>query len=150
MTAQDAGPAVLYALNRRHVLADAVLAAVGSSAAVEAFLVEQLATWEPPARAVVIFGSWARGEAGPDSDLDLLLVRDDTVDADGAWGDQAHATGQALEALTGNAVQFVQVTDSQLATAVREDQPLIAGLRRDGRVLVGPSLRTLLTVGAAA
>lgn len=150
VTAQDAGPAVLYALNRRHVLADAVLAAVGSSAAVEAFLVEQLALWEPPARAVVLFGSWARGEAGPDSDLDLLLVRDDTVDPDGAWGDQVHATGQALEALTGNAVQFVQVTGSQLATAVREDQPLIAGLRQDGRVLLGPSLRTLLTAGAAA
>lgn len=27
----------------------------------------------PPAR-VILFGSWARGEAGPDSDLDFLVV----------------------------------------------------------------------------
>ncbi|WP_380171029.1 nucleotidyltransferase domain-containing protein [Kineococcus sp. DHX-1] len=150
MTAQDAGSAVLYALNRQHVLAAAVLAAVGSPPAVEAFLVDRLAAWNPPARAVVLFGSWARGEAGPDSDLDVLLVRDDTVDVDGPWGDQVHATGQALEVMTGNSVQFVQVSRSQLATAVREDQPLIASLRQDGRVLAGPSLRALLTAGTAA
>ncbi|WP_432509453.1 nucleotidyltransferase domain-containing protein [Kineococcus auxinigenes] len=150
VTAQDAGSAVLYALNRQHVLADPVLAAVGSTASVEALLVERLAGWDPPARAVVLFGSWARGEAGPDSDLDLLLVRHDAVDADGAWGEQVHATGQALEVLTGNAVQFVQITGSQLATAVREGQPLIIGLRQDGRVLAGPPLRELLAVGATA
>jgi len=26
--------------------------------------------------AIILFGSWARGEAGPDSDVDLLLVMD--------------------------------------------------------------------------
>ncbi|GAB3603571.1 hypothetical protein GCM10027586_06660 [Kineococcus gypseus] len=132
------------------MLADAVLAAVGSTAAVEALLLERLAGWDPPAQAVVVFGSWARGEAGPDSDLDLLLVRRDAVDVDGAWGEQVHATGQAVEVLTGNAVQFVQVTLSQLVTAVHEDQPLIRGLRQDARVLVGPPLRALLAAGATA
>jgi uncharacterized protein len=28
----------------------------------------------PPAR-VILFGSWARGEAGPDSDLDFLVIQ---------------------------------------------------------------------------
>ncbi|WP_432561586.1 nucleotidyltransferase domain-containing protein [Kineococcus sp. SYSU DK003] len=150
VSAQDAGSAVLYTLNRHHVLAGPVLAAVNSAAAVEALLVQRLAAWDPPAQAAVVFGSWARGEAGPDSDLDLLLVRDDAVDADGAWGAQVHEAGRAVELLTGNVVQFVQVTGSQLAAAIREDQPLLASLRQDGRVLVGPPLRELLAVGATA
>ncbi|WP_442907719.1 helix-turn-helix domain-containing protein [Kineococcus sp. G2] len=82
--------------------------------------------------------------AGPDSDVDLLLVRSHGVDPDGAWGEQVHRTGSELEALTGNAVQFVQVTDHQFAEAVRQDQPLVASLREDGRVLVGLSLSELL------
>ncbi|WP_432493103.1 nucleotidyltransferase domain-containing protein [Kineococcus auxinigenes] len=116
---------VLHTLDRDHVLAGAVLAAV-------------------------LLGSRARGEAGSDGDLDLLLVRDDGVDLDGPWGEQVHHLGEEVEALTGNAVQFVQVTRSQLSTAAREGQPLLAGLRADGRVLVGPGLRMLLTeVGRA-
>jgi hypothetical protein len=33
-------------------------------------------------RKVILFGSAARGEAGPDSDLDLLIVLDDEVPPD--------------------------------------------------------------------
>jgi len=147
---QDVGSAVLHRLNRSHVLSGPVLAAVAAAGTVEAWLVDRLQRWVPPPAAVVVFGSWARGGAGPGSDLDLLVVRADDVDADGSWGDQVHATGEELEALTGNPVQFVHVTAAQLATAVREGQPLVTGLREDGRVLVGPSLRVLLTAGAPA
>ncbi|WP_337062372.1 nucleotidyltransferase domain-containing protein [Kineococcus sp. G2] len=150
LLAEDTGPAVQYRLNRDHVLAGAVLAAVNATGTVEERLVERLRQWSLPAVAAVLFGSWARGEAGPDSDLDLLLVRDDGVDLDGPWGEQVHRLGEDLEALTGNAVQFVQVTRSQLSTAVREGQPLLAGLRADGRVLAGPGLRALLAEGARA
>ncbi|NAZ83659.1 helix-turn-helix domain-containing protein [Kineococcus sp. R8] len=150
VTTQDAGSAVLYRLNRSHVLSGPVLAVVAATGTVEAWLGDRLGRWSPPPVAVVLFGSWARGAAAPDSDLDLLVVRADDVDADGPWGEQLHATGEELEALTGNPVQFVQVTTAQLATAVREAQPLITGLRQDGRVLVGPSLRALLAAGGPA
>ncbi len=141
---EDVGPAVQYRLNRAHVLAAPVLAVVDADLAVEEWLVEQVRRWSPSARAVVLFGSWARREAGPDSDLDLLVVREDHVDPDGPWAEQVHATGNELEARTGNAVQFVHVSATDLATAVREEQPLISSLRLDGRVLVGPDLRELL------
>lgn len=150
VTIQDVGSAVLYRLNRSHVLSGPVLAVVAATGTVEVWLVDRLGRWSPPPVAVVLFGSWARGAAASDSDLDLLVVRTDGVDAEGPWGEQLHATGEELEALTGNPVQFVQVTAAQLATAVREAQPLITGLRRDGRVLVGPPLRVLLSAGAPA
>lgn len=151
VSAEDAGSAVHYRLNRAHVLAGPVLAALNAPGAVEEWLVEQVRRWSPPPAAVVLFGSWARGEAGPASDLDLLILREDTVDADdGPWGEQAHHLGEGLEALTGNPVQFLQVSRAELAEAVGEGQPLIASLRTDGRVLLGPSLRELLGVGTRA
>ncbi|WP_432533735.1 nucleotidyltransferase domain-containing protein [Kineococcus arenarius] len=147
LLAEDSGPAVLYRLNRHHVLAGAVLQITVAGDAVEKWLSRRLAQWSPAPRAAVVFGSWARGEAGPGSDVDLLLVRDDDVDPDGPWGEQVHRTAGDLEAFTGNAVQFVQLTDRQLAEAVDQEQPLITGLRADGRVLLGPALQVLLRAG---
>jgi predicted nucleotidyltransferase len=148
--AQDAGSAVQYTLNRDHVLASVVLGAVNAVRSVEEDLVARLSAWSPPPHSAVLFGSWARGEAGPDSDLDVLLVREDAVDVDGEWSGQVHRLGENFEAATGNAVQFVQLNRSQLTEAVIQQQPLIAGLRSDGRALVGPSVRELLSVGAPA
>jgi predicted nucleotidyltransferase len=151
VTAEDAGSAVQYRLNRDHVLAGLVLAVVNAAGVVEEWLVEQLRRWSPQPAAVVLFGSWGRGEAGPASDVDLLLVRDDAVGVDdGGWGEQVHHLGEALEVMTGNPVQFVELSRSQLSEAVEEGQPLIAGLRVDGRGLVGPGIRELLGIGAPA
>ncbi|WP_369068851.1 nucleotidyltransferase domain-containing protein [Kineococcus terrestris] len=150
LLAEDTGSAVLYRLNREHVLAGPVQDAVTATDSVEGRLTDLLGQWSPAPRAVVLFGSWARGHAGPDSDVDLLVVRDDDVDPDGPWGHQVHRTGRAVEALTGNPVQFVQLTREQLVQAVRDEEPLVASLRADGRVLVGPPLRDLLCAGGDA
>ncbi|GAA4964947.1 nucleotidyltransferase domain-containing protein [Kineococcus glutinatus] len=149
LLAEDTGSAVMYRLNRRHVLAGAVLQAASATDSVEQWLVERLARCSPSPRAAVLFGSWARGEAGPDSDIDLLLVRatdvdPESADLDEAWAQQVHVLGEDLEALTGNTVQFVHLDEHQLVQAVAQEQPLIANLRTDGRVLLGPSLRELL------
>ncbi|MDO9709631.1 nucleotidyltransferase family protein [Paracraurococcus lichenis] len=46
----------------------------------ESLLRQIVATYNP--RRVILFGSHARGEAGPDSDLDLLVVLDDDAPED--------------------------------------------------------------------
>ena len=35
--------------------------------------------WTRPGRSAYLFGSRARGDAGPDSDYDLMLVMEDTA-----------------------------------------------------------------------
>jgi predicted nucleotidyltransferase len=42
---------------------------------VEAYLIEALRDYEPDR--IVVFGSHARGGAGPDSDVDVLVVKND-------------------------------------------------------------------------
>jgi predicted nucleotidyltransferase len=85
-----------------------------------------------------MFGSAARRDGDADSDIDLLLVRSDDIDANAeTWVTQRHELAQAVERLTGNAVQVVELSTAELAKAVRRKEPLISQLRADGIVLAG-------------
>jgi predicted nucleotidyltransferase len=42
--------------------------------------------WTEPRRRVILFGYTARGKAGPDSDIDLLVVVDDDTPGDNPGG----------------------------------------------------------------
>jgi predicted nucleotidyltransferase len=79
---------------------------------------------QPNIRLAVLFGSVARGEAGEDSDFDLLvdLGRDDYL---------AHAdAAAALEDAAGRRVQMIALSEAERAPL------LLADVLRDGRVLV--------------
>jgi len=86
-------------------------------------LVQTLRT-QPSARLAVLFGSVARGDEQPGSDLDLLLeLRDDDYLARAELRDR-------LEAVSGRGVQLVSLEQA-------EDAPLLlVDVLRDGRVLV--------------
>jgi predicted nucleotidyltransferase len=86
-------------------------------------LLEALRT-RPEVRLAVIYGSFARGEAGPESDLDILVrLRDDTY--------LARATLiELLQRTSGRRVQLVSLEQAEEAPL------LLADILRDGRVLV--------------
>ncbi|WP_292540696.1 nucleotidyltransferase domain-containing protein [Methanothrix sp.] len=42
-------------------------------------------SWEKRVLGVLLYGSWARGDAGPDSDIDLCLVAPEAEDRAGLW-----------------------------------------------------------------
>lgn len=78
VTVYRAGRADLYQLDREHVLYKSLHSLFSDEAAVEAqllsFLRSRLRSAVPRAREAYVFGSVARGEARPGSDLDLALV----------------------------------------------------------------------------
>ncbi|MBK5222734.1 MAG: nucleotidyltransferase domain-containing protein [Acidimicrobiia bacterium] len=87
---------------------------------------------------MVLFGSAARRDGDADSDIDLLLVRDGSVHPDDeTWAEQRHGLARDVERWTGNTVQIIDLSESELATAVRRNEPLISALRADGIVLAG-------------
>jgi predicted nucleotidyltransferase len=94
--------------------------------------------WTLAPASLVLFGSAARRDGDADSDIDLLLVRNDATDTDDeTWAGQRHTLARDLERWTGNTVQIVDLSESELAKAVRRKEPLISGLRADGIVLAG-------------
>jgi Nucleotidyltransferase domain len=74
VTATQMGRNLVHELNRDHVAARAALALADLRLELWKRLRETLSEWtEKPVHAAV-FGSAARGDGGPDSDIDLLLV----------------------------------------------------------------------------
>lgn len=101
-----------------------------------------VADWTVPPASLVVFGSAARRDGDAASDIDLLLVRPDKVDADDEmWAGQRHGLAQSVERWTGNSVQVVELSTAEQAKAVRRREPLISQLRADGVVLAGSDLR---------
>jgi predicted nucleotidyltransferase len=146
--AEQHGQAFSYELNRDHVLAPAVMAAAGVMDTLEARLRACLSVWSPTPIAAILFGSFARRDGNVDSDIDVLIVRDDDTPEDHvAWVAQRYDLARDLERWTGNTAQIVEVPAAGLAAAVTRGDDLIDALRRDGRSLIGPDVHILLAAG---
>lgn len=126
-----------YVLNREHVLAEVVIRAAAAADRVEELIGDLVGRWAIAPHAVVLFGSFARRDGGEDSDVDIFLVRPDTVEDGGPWAEQRYELARRVEAWTGNHAQILEVSAGELADAVRRDVPLIQSLRDDGRCLAG-------------
>jgi predicted nucleotidyltransferase len=135
----------MYRLNRDHVLAPAVLTAAGARQEFLRRLMDGCAQLRPPVVSAALFGSVARRESGPDSDVDLLLVvADDTGTDDTTWSDQVrHLQAQVL-AWSGNRLEIVTVTRTHLADLVVGDEPIVGSWRDDAMTLAGSGLPKLL------
>lgn len=149
--AQPAGPAVLYTLNRDHLLADPVLVAVATRSTLLARLREQIEAWPIPAVHTSLFGSTARGEAGPDSDLDVLVVRPDDVGGDDPdWAAQLADLEHRVASWTGNPLAWFETDRAGLERATSDGEPLLDALRTDGVHLTGPDIRRLITTTSSS
>jgi Nucleotidyltransferase domain len=135
----QAGRAKLYRLNRQHLCAESIEHLVATPSALVLDLRDEIELWEIPPRYAVLFGSVARREAGPQSDLDLLIVRPDDVGGDSpTWLRQLGYLEDAATAWTGNDARIVELGEEELTAGTR----LLQGVLKDGIELFG-SLRSL-------
>ncbi len=143
--ADRVGNAVQYVLNRDHVLVPAIDELLAAASVVERGLRELAGECEPAPASIVLFGSFARRSGGPESDVDLLLVRPSGVHPDDrAWGEVRLDLAQHVESWTGNRCQVVEVTRTELRTGAARKEPLVASLVADGRDVFGAPLEALL------
>lgn len=76
-------------------------------------LLSQAEAWQHPPTFGALFGSAARGDMSPGSDLDILLVRPDGIDAD-AWDADLQTLGEAVTRWTGNDAQIIDLLESEV------------------------------------
>ena len=147
---QPAGSARLYRLNRDHLLAAPVLAAVAARETLLNRLRDAISSWEVPCLHASLFGSLARGEAGPDSDIDVLVLRPATVaEDDETWQQQLTELEHRVARWTGNPLSWFETTEEALARVLtgagdEGEEPVISSWREDAFHLTGEPLRTLL------
>jgi predicted nucleotidyltransferase len=145
VVAEPTNHGYVYRLNRDHVLTPAVLTAADARQEFLRRLTEACAHLRPTAVSAVVFGSVARRESGPASDVDLLLVVPDDADTDDVvWRDQIrHLEAQVL-AWSGNRAEIITVTRTHVSELVADGEPIVHSWRADALTLTGTDLRKLL------
>lgn len=146
VTRQVAGSSYLHRLNREHLAADAVIQLASIRDRLIGRIIDEVGTWHAPAEGVWLFGSVARGDGGLDSDVDILAVRVDDMEADDSlWLAQIDGLAQAVASWTGNDCRIVEYSAEEIARLAGDGDPLVRSIRSEGIRIAG---RRSLLVGA--
>jgi predicted nucleotidyltransferase len=142
---QEAGNAILYRLNRRHLAAPAIEMLTDIRRALLTRLAEAFAAWDPRPAHASMFGSAARGDGDANSDIDIFLVRPEDVDVeDRAWRKQTDRLTDDVEGWTGNHVSVAEISEAELDGLRRRRPAIVASLEADALTMAGPDASTLL------
>lgn len=125
------GPAG-YVLNREHVAAPAVLQLAALHGEAAARIRGWLQGRTEDVVAAGLFGSAARRDGGPDSDLDVVVVT-----ATPAGHDLADELADAIERWTGNRGQVVLLAREEVKTLLDEGRSIVSSWRTDLQMLIG-------------
>lgn len=112
----QAGPVRVFSLNREHLAADAIIGLSRLRAQLVERLTTAVSTWQVKPLAAAVFGSVARAEAGPDSDIDILVIRPARRSPEGpVWSTQIGDLQTAVTKWTGNDARVLEYGADELA-----------------------------------
>lgn len=137
------GRTMRYWLNREHVAANAIVELASLPDSVIERIRLTVAEWSVQPVVVSMFGSAARGDMSPDSDIDLFVVGPADIADDDAWDDQIAELERLVSTLTGNDARVLAYRTSELDA--RRD-PVLQEIERDSVHIVGDRtfLRSML------
>jgi predicted nucleotidyltransferase len=136
----------VYRLNRDHVAVPHIEALTRVRDEIVGNIRTEVAGWEVKPSHAGLFGSFARGDADSESDIDVLLVRPDSpaeLDED-AWLEQLDRLDRRIRAWTGNAAQIVDLAPATLGLMARDADPLVDSWRAEDVQVHGETLLELL------
>lgn len=139
VSAVTVGPSNLYSLNRDHLAAPYVVALACLRDQVIDLLRQRLARWKKPAAYSALFGSAVTGEMRAESDIDLFVVRPDSIaDDDSSWARQLQDLAHDGSRWTGNDLKIFEMSEADARAGLVKDEPVVRDIREHGIRLAGP------------
>jgi predicted nucleotidyltransferase len=138
----------LYRINREHHLAEPLAALFEAEASrtgeVRRALRSALesAGLTDAVRSAVLYGSNARGEAEPRSDIDVLVVTRNGTDV-GQVRDVLMDVGRSIEACLGPSLSAYVLPESRVRERYQDGDPLMLTVASEGRELFGAPFREM-------
>lgn len=132
-----------FELNRSHLIVGHLMSLDRARDSVLDEIRSAVTSWLREPRAVVLFGSVARGEDTAASDIDLLIVWNVHTSITEGSREECRQLAERVHALTGNTLSIIEFTDDTWATALLTGDPFVNSIARDGLSLTGTSVRAL-------
>jgi hypothetical protein len=137
-------PSSQFRMIRENVAAQAIIKLSRSRDAALSQIGSAAARVSVPPVSVIVFGSIARGDADRQSDLDVIVVRpDDVDDDDDVWATAIERWRREAQAITGNAIEVLEVTQDEARTKLSGSAQLWRDVARDGIVVHGVTMNEL-------
>lgn len=137
-------PSSQFRLIRENVAAQAIIDLARSRDAALTQIGSAAADLPVPPVSVIVFGSVARGDSDQHSDLDVIIVRpDDVDDDDDAWATSIERWRSEAQAITGNTVEVLEVTQGEARAKLAGSAQLWRDVARDGIVVHGLTMSDL-------
>jgi predicted nucleotidyltransferase len=141
---REAPPSALFRFVPENVAARALTALTLARQTVLDELGAAAADFVRPPASIVVFGSFARGEAATDSDLDVVIVRSrDVPEDDVAWRSAVELWRNRARRLTGNRVEVLEVGEIEMGRLLRSRKALWLDVQREAVVVHGSGLAEL-------
>ena len=135
---RDVGSAGLVRLIRDNEAARAVLALADLQRGVLARLAGEARKIRPAPACLVVFGSFARGDANENSDIDVLAVPPPEAQVDdGRWTAALGQWTDRASRIAGNPVNLLEATMDELPKLVRREREPWRTIVDEGVVLIG-------------
>ncbi|KXO98758.1 nucleotidyltransferase domain-containing protein [Tsukamurella pseudospumae] len=136
LTAMAVGRANLYTVNDEHIAVPALREIASPLHMLRRVIADAIGTDSEGLVAVILFGSAARGEATPDSDIDLAIItEDDENRSQRIWEAVTSRYGGKCDVLHYTPTEFAQWTHSG-------EEAVLQTIARDGITLWGRSPAT--------
>ena len=136
----------VYHLNREHLAVPHIEALTRVRGELFHRIREAVSSWDVEPIHAGLFGSFARGTADSDSDIDVLLVRPAVLtDVEEAnWLEQLDRLDHQIRRWTGNTAQIIDITRTTLAQMARKADPLVDSWRTDDIPVHGERIHDLI------
>ena len=135
---RDVGAAALVRLVRENEAARSVLSLVDLRQGVLARLAGEARKIRPAPACLVVFGSFARGDAHENSDIDVLAVPPSEAQVDhGRWTAALGQWSDRATRIAGNPVNLLEATMDELPKLVQGEREPWRTIVEEGVVLVG-------------
>jgi predicted nucleotidyltransferase len=144
---REAPPSALFRLVRDHIAAGPILALSRSRDRMIQEMREIAEGLPISPTGVIVFGSFARGEADAESDIDTLMIRPSGVSESGdAWPASVQQWIDRVGEVSGNRVEVLEADEDEVPARLERGGSVWQDIERDGLIIHGTSLDSYRSV----
>lgn len=140
VTRNPVGAADHYSLNPEHLITKYIKSIVNVRSEFLGLIKEEVAKWDIAPVCAAVFGSSARADMQPESDIDIFIVRPKSIDFGlSLWREQCASLSSQISSWTGNNAQIFELNEKGIDQELTSEDGIIFSIIDHGVIFFGPT-----------